>query len=58
MKWETATKPQQDYARRLRATIGWSVSQNMKYLDDAAAYDRGEIDTAELERRTGNSVAP
>jgi hypothetical protein len=58
-KWQQLSKSQQDYARRIAEKIKYQVStsQVAKYLDDFAAYDRGEITAADLTARTGHKVA-
>lgn len=58
-KWQELTRSQQDYARKISARTQCptaSVSQVAKYLDDFAAFDRGDIDADELKTRTGHQV--
>ncbi len=56
-RFEQLSKAQQNYARRLSTkTANITVSQCAKYLDDFAAWDRGEIGDATLQARTGHQV--
>lgn len=55
-RFDKLSRPQQDYARRIAQKSRISVSQVAKYLDDFAAWDRGEIDATELKTRTGHQV--
>jgi hypothetical protein len=56
MKWNKATKKQQNAARKFSEHLGITASQCMKYLDECFQLLDKEITTQEFEAKTGHSI--